>query len=152
MLAIMVSSICWISRFLHDEVGQVLSAVGLQLDALRHDLGARTPELEQRTSEIQQMLETMIASIRDLSYELNPSVVQRTGLQFALERLAGRFHEAFSGGVRLQLDSIEAILRHSDEFHVMAEAESGYEAVQISRKQRPAIVLMDIALPGLNRL
>lgn len=93
-----------ISRFLHDEVGQVLSAVGLQLDALRHDLGAHTPEIEQRTTEIQQMLETMIARIRDLSYELNPSVVQRTGLQFALERLAGRFHQAFSGGVRLQLD------------------------------------------------
>ena len=93
-----------LARFLHDEVGQVLSAVGLQLDALRHDLGARTPELDQRTGEIQQMLETIIASIRDLSYELNPSVVQRTGLQFALDRLTSRLRSGFSGAIRAQLD------------------------------------------------
>src|SRR5260370_11591601 len=64
-----------LARFLHDEVGQVLSAVGLQLDALRHDFGAGTPELDQRAVDIQQMLETIIGRIRDLSYELNPSVV-----------------------------------------------------------------------------
>jgi len=32
--------------------------------------------------------------VRDLSYELNPSIVERTGLQFALDRLAGRFRKA----------------------------------------------------------
>lgn len=93
-----------IAHFLHDDVGQVLSAVGLQLDALRHDFSAAAPELDQRTSEIQQMLETIIGRIRDLSYELNPSVVQRTGLPFALERLTSRFRDMFSGGIRLQLD------------------------------------------------
>jgi signal transduction histidine kinase len=93
-----------LARFLHDEVGQVLSAVGLQLDALRHDFGVRTPELDQRTVDIQQMLETLIGRIRDLSYELSPSVVQRIGLQFALERLSARFRAAFTGVIRTQLD------------------------------------------------
>ena len=93
-----------LARFLHDHVGQVLSAVGLQLDALRHEFGANMPELDQRTAGIQQMLETIIGHIRDLSYELNPSVVQRTGLQYALERLAARFATVFSGSVRIQLD------------------------------------------------
>ncbi len=51
---------------------------------------------------------------------------------------------------KIMRDGIRAILRHSDEFHVVAEAESGPEAVQICRKQRPDIVLMDIGLPGLN--
>jgi two-component system response regulator DegU len=51
---------------------------------------------------------------------------------------------------KIMRDGIKAILRHSDEFHVMAEAESGSEAVQICKKQRPDIVLMDIGLPGLN--
>jgi signal transduction histidine kinase len=93
-----------LARFLHDEVGQVLSAVGLQLDALRHDFGAQTPELDQRTVEIQQMLETIIGRIRDLSYELNPSVVQRIGLQFALDRLAARFRGRFAGSIRAQFE------------------------------------------------
>src|SRR5258708_3708452 len=93
-----------ISRFLHDEVGQVLSAVGLQLDALRLDFSSRAPELEQRTVEIQQMLEPVIGRLRDMSNELNPSVVQRVGLQFALGRLAVRLQDGFAGTVRLQLD------------------------------------------------
>src|SRR5205823_13592787 len=89
-----------LAHFLHDEVGQVLSAVGLQLDALRHEFGPQMPQLEQRTADIQQMLETIIGRIRDLSYELNPSVVQRIGLQFALDRLAPRFRTEFSGAIR----------------------------------------------------
>jgi len=92
-----------ISRFLHDDVGQVLSAVGLQLDALRRDFCESAPEINERATEIQQMLEAVIGRIRDLSYELNPSVVQRTGLQFALNRLADRFRQHFAG-MRVQLD------------------------------------------------
>jgi len=51
---------------------------------------------------------------------------------------------------KIMRDGIKAILKHSDEFQVMAEAESGPEAVQICKKNRPDIVLMDIGLPGLN--
>jgi len=47
-------------------------------------------------------------------------------------------------------DGIKAILRHSEEFQVMGEAESGTEALQICRAKRPDIILMDIGLPGLN--
>ena len=51
---------------------------------------------------------------------------------------------------KIMRDGIKAILRHSEEFQVMAEAESGSEAVQICRTRKPDIVLMDIGLPGLN--
>ncbi|HLJ46024.1 MAG TPA: response regulator transcription factor [Bryobacteraceae bacterium] len=51
---------------------------------------------------------------------------------------------------KIMRDGIKAILRHSDEFQVMAEAENGSEAVQICKTRRPDIVLMDIGLPGLN--
>ena len=51
---------------------------------------------------------------------------------------------------KIMRDGIKAILRHSDDFTVMAEAESGTEAVQICKLKRPDIILMDIGLPGLN--
>jgi signal transduction histidine kinase len=105
-----------ISRFLHDDVGQVLSAVGLQLDALRLDFRAQAPELEPRTIEIQEMLEPVIGRLRDISYELNPSVVQRAGLQFALGLLAVRLQkDGFSGAVRLRLDPAVRIPPHRAE-------------------------------------
>ena len=37
-----------ISRILHDDVGQVLSAVGLQLDVMKLDFKQRVPEIVER--------------------------------------------------------------------------------------------------------
>src|SRR5688572_21896397 len=51
---------------------------------------------------------------------------------------------------KIMRDGIKSILRHSEEFHVVGEAENGSDAVQVARTLRPGIVLMDIGLPGLN--
>jgi DNA-binding NarL/FixJ family response regulator len=52
---------------------------------------------------------------------------------------------------KIMRDGVKAILRHnSEEFTVVGEAENGADAIQMCRKQRPDIVLMDIGLPGLN--
>jgi signal transduction histidine kinase len=94
-----------VSRILHDEVGQVLSAIGLQLDLLRMDLHENVADSTKRIAEIQKVLELSVAQVRDLSYELNPNIVERTGLQFALDRLAGRYRKDFRGKIRLLFDS-----------------------------------------------
>lgn len=47
-------------------------------------------------------------------------------------------------------DGIKAILRHSEEFTVVGEAENGGDAVQFCKRGKPDIVLMDIGLPGLS--
>jgi len=51
---------------------------------------------------------------------------------------------------KIMRDGIRAILKHSDEFQVVGEAENGADAVQVCKKLLPDIVLMDIGLPGLN--
>ena len=51
---------------------------------------------------------------------------------------------------KIMRDGIKAILRHSEEFHVVGEAEDGSDAVQMARRLKPGMVLMDIGLPGLN--
>jgi len=105
MLATMVeyreNELARVSRLLHDEVGQVLSAVGLHLEALRLDFESRAPEIAGRTAEIQGILEQAVALVRNLSYELNPAIVERAGLAFALDRLAGRLRGKFKGTLRL---------------------------------------------------
>ncbi len=108
MLAALMNSqelaLARLSRILHDEIGQVLSAAGLRLDVLRMDLAAKVPEIEAGTREIQQLLEKAIVQVRSLSYELNPAIVERAGLQFALERLVGRRRDSFEGSIRLLYD------------------------------------------------
>jgi two-component system, NarL family, sensor histidine kinase UhpB len=94
-----------LARFLHDEVGQSLSAAGLQLDLLRMDFETAAPEIAPRTVELQAMLETIMAGVRDFSYELNPDIVERAGLHAAMDRLVGRIRKRFSGNLRLMADS-----------------------------------------------
>jgi signal transduction histidine kinase len=98
------AALAGVARLLHDEVGQVLSAVGLQLDALRMDFREQAPGIDDRAAEIQTMLEQVIEQLRDISNELNPSIVERAGLQFALDRLAGKVRKNFTGSVRLHFD------------------------------------------------
>lgn len=47
---------------------------------------------------------------------------------------------------------LKNILGGSSEFNVVAEAASGEEAIRLSRKFEPDIILMDVGLPGLSGL
>ena len=53
-----------LERFLHDEVAQQLSGIGLQLDLLRVDMQAGTPEMVSRTVAIQRTLDGVLDGIR----------------------------------------------------------------------------------------
>ena len=112
------------SKFLHDSVGQNLTALGLQLDLVRMDLEAPAPEASARLAEIQKMLETMMQQVRDYSYELNPSIVERAGLRPALERLVARLGPNFSGSFRLEADpSLKTDVRIASAlYHIAQEA------------------------------
>src|ERR1019366_9201644 len=44
------------------------------------------------------------------------------------------------------------LLKHERDIEVVGEAATGREAVQLTRKLRPAVVVMDIAMPLLNGL
>jgi len=47
-------------------------------------------------------------------------------------------------------DGIKTILDRTPDFHLAGEAESGSDAVTMSKKLHPDLVLMDIGLPGMN--
>lgn len=49
-------------------------------------------------------------------------------------------------------EGFRSLLKHEDDIEVIGEAETGRQAVQLTQKLRPAIVVMDIAMPLLNGL
>jgi len=49
-------------------------------------------------------------------------------------------------------EGFRSLLGHEDDIEVIGEAANGREAVQLTRKLHPAVVVMDIAMPLLNGL
>src|SRR5690349_10086512 len=53
---------------------------------------------------------------------------------------------------QLVREGFRSLLKHECDIEVVAEAANGRQAVQLTRKLRPAVVVMDIAMPLLNGL
>jgi len=49
-------------------------------------------------------------------------------------------------------EGFRSLLEHEPDIEVVGEAETGRQAVQLTRKLRPEVVVMDIAMPLLNGL
>ena len=140
------------SKFLHDSVGQNLTALGLQIDLIRMDLAGVAPEVSARLSEVQKMLETMMEQAREYSYELNPSIVERAGLGPAFDRLTSRTRTRFSGTVRFQADprlkidpKVATALYHiAQEAVDNAVQHSGCSAIEIAIKSRRESPILEV--------
>jgi PAS domain S-box-containing protein len=141
-----------LSRFLHDSVGQNLTALGLQLDLARMDLETVSPETCVRLGEIQKVLETIMEQVREYSYHLNPSAVERAGLRSALDRLLTHLRVRFTGGLRVNVDpslKIDPKIA-SAFFHIAQEAaenavqHASCSAIEIAVKSTRAGATMEV--------
>lgn len=74
-----------IARELHDEAGQLLAAVYVALEALRRDV---TPAGEAQMARVYGLLHHVEESIRRISHELRPTILDDLGLLPALQFLA----------------------------------------------------------------
>lgn len=141
-----------VSKFLHDSVGQNLTALGLQLDLVRMDLEGVSPDSCQRIGEIQKLLEEMMESVREYSYELNPSTVERAGLRPAVDRLAGRIRSRFPGTLRVNVDPslklnpklASALYQIMQEGVENAVQHSGCSAIEIAVKSTRAGTVLEV--------
>jgi PAS domain S-box-containing protein len=113
-----------IARFLHDAVGQNLTALGLQIDLIRMDVPGSSTEPLARLREVQKLLEQIMAEVRDYSYALNPSAVERAGLRAALDRMGARLRDRIPGTLRINVDPSLRIDPHTASalYHIAEEA------------------------------
>jgi signal transduction histidine kinase len=73
-----------IARELHDEFGQVLTAMGLMLERARRSVAESDP-LRGQLREINEIAQTMLTQVRSLSQTLHPSVLEQAGLDAAID-------------------------------------------------------------------
>jgi two-component system, NarL family, sensor histidine kinase UhpB len=135
-----------IARGLHDEVGQVLTGVLLQLDSLRGaDEATRARGLDATKHSVRQALE----EVRRIARELRPEMLEHLGLVSALTELSRKFadqsgihverrfaaalpplsDEAEIAVYRVAQESLTNVARHADATHVDLILEPGVQSV-----------------------
>jgi signal transduction histidine kinase len=90
-----------LSRELHDHVGQMLTALRLELGTAERARSAPGDAFGRSIAEGKRLTETMLRTVRDLAMGLRPSMLDDFGLQPALEWLVRDF--ARRSGIRVDL-------------------------------------------------
>ena len=90
-----------LTRELHDQVGQMLTALRMEIG--RADRARGGPASGQALAEAKRLLDTILRSVRDLVMGLRPSMLDDFGLQPALEWLVRDFRRRIGVPVELAL-------------------------------------------------
>jgi len=134
-----------IARDLHDEVGQLLTGVLLQLNSIAETVPGNRRELDQAREAVRRALD----EVRRISSELRPEMLEHLGLVSALTELSGsfapvsgirverRFDQALPqlsadtelAVYRIAQESLTNVARHSGAAHVTITLERGIDSV-----------------------
>ncbi len=82
-----------IAREVHDELGQSLTALKIELSLLAKRLPPGQQKLAEKTESMAALIESTIQSVKRISTELRPGVLDHLGLTAALEWQAGEFEK-----------------------------------------------------------
>jgi PAS domain S-box-containing protein len=91
-----------IARELHDELGQQLTALKMELSSLKPDVVARA--WPARLAEMTHMVDATLASVRRIAKDLRPAMLDDLGLNTAIEWLASDSARRLGIQISLQLD------------------------------------------------
>jgi PAS domain S-box-containing protein len=97
-----------VARDIHDQLGQVLTALKINLDWLERKLGVRDNDpslnpLLDRVVESAEIVDSAISSVQKIAVELRPSSLDNLGLAAALEHEAQRFQQRTGIACQLKL-------------------------------------------------
>jgi signal transduction histidine kinase len=106
-----------ISRELHDEAGQSLLCIRLQMEMLEQNMPAGSQAAERewmaKLREARDLTERTILEMRRLIAALSPAVLEQLGLGAALRQLLNRFRRLHPCRMKLQMYKLEALPQQS---------------------------------------
>lgn len=145
-----------IARELHDSVGQMLAALGMNLSAVRNDIDhlARTAAT---LTDSESLVQEMVTEVRTISHLLHPPLLDEAGLSSALRWYVDGFSQR--SGIRVDLDMPDnferlpveletAVFRVVQECLTNIHRHSGSPTAKIRVRQRDHEVVVDIEDKG----
>ncbi|MBL1375781.1 PAS domain-containing sensor histidine kinase [Zobellella iuensis] len=128
-----------IAREVHDELGQLLTALRLNLNLACRQFGGGSPELPRRIGEMKGLVDRTISAVRSIATELRPAALDM-GISSALEWLADEFSRntgircglAVDDGIELDEERSIGVFRVAQESLTNVARHAGAKAVELS--------------------
>jgi PAS domain S-box-containing protein len=141
-----------IAREIHDELGQALTGLKMDLSRLASGLTDDQPSLVRKATSMSQLLDTMIESVRKISTELRPGVLDHLGLVEAIKWQAKEFQTRTGvrarvtapEGIALDRDRSSAIFRTFQEMLTNIARHANATRVTISLKKEEGDLILDV--------
>jgi signal transduction histidine kinase len=89
-----------LSRELHDEFGQTLTAVGMALERVYRSVDPARQALRRELHDVHEAVQSMLDKMRSLSHSLHPVILNELGLEGALETYIPTFESRTGIAVR----------------------------------------------------
>ncbi len=103
-----------ISRELHDEAGQSLLCIRLQIELLEQAIPSEHAEWIRKLGEARDLTERTILEMRRLIAALSPAVLEQLGLGAAMRQLVNRFRRLHPIRVKLLLGRLKRLPQHTE--------------------------------------
>ena len=142
-----------ISRELHDEVGQTLTAINVKLSALTKEAESNAADLKKKIASTQRLVERSMRTVHRFARELRPALLDDLGLLPALRSytkdFAKRTHiairfSAFTAVEKMSIDKRTVLYRVAQEALANVGKHAQASSVEVSLKRRPGVVRMEI--------
>jgi signal transduction histidine kinase len=106
-----------IAREIHDELGQLITGLKMDISWLKKKIIAKQPELTEKMNETIGLLDESVKTIRKISSELRPGILDDLGITDALRWLAKDFERRTN--IRCSMNNPEGEINCSDEVKVV---------------------------------
>ena len=146
----------YIARELHDELGQILSALRFEVSVVRMRFGPSNPDIAERAASMLTLVDSVIRLQRDLVSSLRPAVLDM-GIAAALEWLVGEFSERSGiecnlrlseSQIELDADQTTVVFRIVQESLTNVARHARASRVQVDVERRPDGYLISVRDDG----
>mgnify|MGYP001595259721 CR=1 FL=1 len=148
-----------IAREIHDELGQVLTALSLDVRWLHKRLPKEREELQAKTRSMGELISTTVNSVSRICSELRPAILDDVGLSAAIEWQAGEFTSRTGIVCNIQTEPLEiklseelsvAIFRIFQETLTNIVRHARASEVEVELQLKPSEFLMRVSDDGVG--
>ena len=151
-----------ISREIHDELGQALTAMKLDLSLIRRSLVSDgLAEQSEKVHEIERTVTRIIRTVRKISTEMRPGILDELGVAAAIEWMAKDFQNRTGIGCKVTIQAMDRIsdtVRATTIFRIVQEAltnimrHAAASQVNVSLEKKDDSLILEVRDNGIGIL